>query len=361
MKVLHLIDSLHTGGAERLLIDSLPLYGKYGISADLYLLDGRSTPFFHELKDTFRGRIYWSSDCSPYSPRQVTLIRNHIRDHHYDLVHVHLFPAMYWVAILKALHRFPLKLVFTEHNTDNRRVNSLFFRRIDRFIYRQYDAITAITPAVKQMLVEKVGVPEEKVQVIYNGIDLSRFEVKSDILTREPLPRQKAITIIQVSRFSEQKDQDTLIRALLLLDNKYRVIFAGDGPRRSICEEMTVKLGLDDRVQFLGVRSDVPDLLAQSDIVVQSSRWEGFGLAAIEGMAAGKPVIVSDVPGLSDLVNGYGLIFRSGDEQDLANKVKLLEDQKVRDEIVEKCLRRAEEFGIDTMVQNITSLYKRVL
>lgn len=360
MKVLHVINSLYTGGAERLLVDSLPLYASNGINVDLFLLTGADAPFLKELRKVFNGNVYISKANSLYSVKQLTEISNCIKMGHYDIIHGHLFPVLYWLSISKKLGKIDAKLVFTEHSTENKRINSIIFRQFDKSIYRSFDAITAITPQVKSALTSKLGISTNKIHVIYNGVDLSRFHNIEDT-QHSNLNSSKQITLIQVSRFTEHKDQDTLIRALAKLDNRYKLLLVGDGPRRIECEELAKQLKIEDRVEFLGVRMDVPDLILSSDIVIQSSHWEGFGLTAIEGMASGKPVIASDVPGLSELVNHYGLVFKKGNVQDLTNKILELEDTNIKEKIIENCLRRAEQFSIKSMVSNISNLYNQLL
>lgn len=361
MKVLHVINSLYTGGAERLLVDSLPLYASNGIDVDLFLLTGADAPFLKELRRSFTGNIYISKANSLYSVKQLTEISNCIKKGYYDIIHGHLFPVLYWLSILKKLGKIDAKLVFTEHNTENKRINSIIFRQIDKPIYKSFDAITAITPQVKNVLTSKLGISKNKIHVIYNGIDLSRFHHEEDTLhncNRNPL---KQTTLIQISRFTGQKDQDTLIKAFSKLDKRYKLLLVGDGPRKSICEEVAKQLKIEDRVEFLGVRMDVPDLILSSDIVIQSSHWEGFGLTAIEGMAAGKPVIASDVPGLSDIVRGYGLVFEPENGTQLAQQIVSLQDGNLYEEVSNKCRERSVDFSISAMTNNLIVLYESLI
>lgn len=362
MKVLHVINSLYTGGAERLLVDSLPLYASNGIDADLFLLAGADAPFLKELRRSFNGNIYLSKANSLYSVKQLTEISNCIKMGHYDIIHGHLFPVLYWLSMLKKLGKINAKLVFTEHNTENRRINSVLFRQFDKPIYKSFNAITAITPQVKNVLIRKLNIPSNKIHVIYNGIDLRRFDRVEKTLqdNNKPLSKQ-IITIIQVSRFTEQKDQDTLIKALSKLDKRYKLLLVGDGPRKSICEELVKQLMIEDRVEFLGVRMDVPDLILSSDIVIQSSHWEGFGLTAIEGMAVGKPVIASDVPGLSDIVRGYGLVFEPENDTQLAQQIVSLQDGNLYEEVSNKCRERSVDFSISSMTNNMIALYESLI
>ena len=109
----------------------------------------------------------------------------------------------------------------------------------------------------------------------------------------------------------------------------------------------------------MSVREDAISILKASDIVVMSSNFEGFGLAAVEGMAAGKPVIASDVEGMSNIVEGAGLLFEPHNEKDLAAKIRLLmEDQLFYKSVSEKCKQRSEKYDVSVMGNRYNQLYQ---
>lgn len=354
MKILHIINSLNMGGAEKLLVDSLPIYSEYGVDVDLLLLNKGETPFLKELECKFSGSIYFSSVNKYYSLIQILEIKKYmLKD--YDVIHVHLFPAMYWSSIARYIFGFSGKLVFTEHSTHNIRLQNLLFRQIDKIIYRKYDKVTAITPQVKEVLINKLKLNCEKIEVVYNGIDLTKYK-NIQAYPKIDFFNENDIILIQVSRFSVQKDQNTLIKALFLLPEKYKLLLVGDGENKKKCEYLVKKLSLENRVKFLGERQDVCRLLKTSDIIVQSSNWEGFGLSVVEGMATGKPVVVSDVPGLGDLVKDFGLLFEKGNENDLKLRILSLENEDFYNEIALKCKKRASNFDIHNMVENMINL-----
>ena len=142
----------------------------------------------------------------------------------------------------------------------------------------------------------------------------------------------------------------------------YHAVFVGDGARRTICETLAIHEGVKDRVHFLGVRNDVPCIIHSVDVVVMSSHWEGFGLAAVEGMAAGKPVIASDVPGLSEVVKGAGVLFEQGNVKMLSEQINaLLTDGKYYEDIAHKCLLRAQRYDIYTMEKQYEEIYQSVM
>lgn len=358
MRVLHIINSLRTGGAEKLLVDSLPLYKDSNTHVDLLILDATETPFLKKLKITFCGKIYFSKIKNIYSPLQILQIQKYLKA--YDIVHGHLFPVVYWLSIAKLLSNSRTKIVFTEHSTNNKRLRNKIFRQVDKVFYKPYHKITAITPQVKEVLVRKLNIPEKKIEVIYNGIDTKRYEDATPY-DKSAFFNRNNIILIQVSRFQIQKDQKTLIRAMSLLSEQYKLLLVGDGEFRVECEELVSELGLYNRILFLGERMDVPELLKTSDIVVQSSHWEGFGLSIIEGMAAGLPAVASDVEGLRELVKNYGFLFEAGSAESLAEKINLLSDKYIYREMAEKCLQRAKEFHILEMIKRNVKLYNRLL
>ena len=122
------------------------------------------------------------------------------------------------------------------------------------------------------------------------------------------------------------------------------------------------ELGLQKRVLFLGIRTDVARLLKTASVSIVSSHWEGFGLAAVEGMAVMKPVIATNVPGLSNVVKGAGILFEKGNEKELASKInELLNDQYYYNAVAEAGFERAKQYDINSMVDKLIGSYRRML
>lgn len=168
--------------------------------------------------------------------------------------------------------------------------------------------------------------------------------------------------VIQISAFRNQKDQETLIKAMQYCSENVILWLVGDGENRMKCENLVKELNLSERIIFLGIRTDIPQLLRNTDIVVLSSHWEGFGLAIVEGMATNLPVIASDVPGLRDIVNGAGLLFPVGDEKILAEKINsLISDKDFYERTAKACFERAKQYDINVMVEQYIELYKHLL
>lgn len=359
MKILHIINNLSAGGAEKLILESLPLYRDKGIDVHLLLLNNNKPAFYEELIKTACCPVYILGSGSVYNPLLIFRIIPFLKK--FDLVHVHLFPALYWVAIAKILSFSRTVLCFTEHGTTNRRRNNPLFKPIDRLIYKQYRKIISISADVDESIRAYLGIAGEKITLIRNGINLE------NIYKAKPYPKtdffddDKASQIVQVSRFFEPKDQQTLIRSLTYLPENVKLILVGEGEMLPHCRELVKQLQIENRVLFTGIRLDVPHLLKTADIVVLSSKHEGLSLACLEGLASGKPFVASEVPGITGIVKGAGILFPLGDAEVLALEIQnLLSDEKHYKRIASDCLKRAADYGIEKMIDQYIALWHEV-
>lgn len=354
MNILQVINKFMVGGAERLLSDYIPLMAQHH-HVEVLTLQEEDSHFVGKLREAGI-QVHCLHLRHLYSPLAIWSIRRFLkRNPQYDVLHVHLFPSQYWVPL--AAIGLNMKLVWTEHNTFNRRWNIPWLRPIEKKIYALYDKIICISPATLEatMAWTQAQPSDARYCVIENGVDISRFRKAA---VAKPYPH----CLIQVSRFEEQKDQDTVIRALKLLDEDIHVMFVGVGTRLQQCQQLAEELGVQHRAHFLGIRNDIRELLSSADIGVISSHWEGFGLVAVEAMANGLPVIASDVDGLKQVVEGAGLLFPAGDVNALAEHVRaVLSDKSLYEELSQKSLGRAEKYDISTMCNNYIKVYEDIL
>jgi glycosyltransferase involved in cell wall biosynthesis len=173
---------------------------------------------------------------------------------------------------------------------------------------------TTISKAATERFVSAHVLPRDTLTV-YNGVDTARFRS-----LRPPLGRAGPFRWIAVGRLEPQKDYPTLLRALALVSDASLAI-AGQGAGRTELETLTNQLGVADRVEFLGVRQDIPELLSRYDGFVLSSAWEGFGIGLVEAMAAGLPVIATRSGGPQEIIGDdgdAGLLVPTADPRALA-------------------------------------------
>ena len=361
MKIIHIIGNMGSGGAEKLLLETLHLYKKNGVICDLLVFDGKDYSFMKALKGLECCTVFSLGNGSIYNPLLIIKLIPFLRK--YNIAHVHLFPAQYWVVLSKLLSFSKIKLILTEHSSTNSRMKLILLRGIDKFIYKSYSKIVCITDEIQEKFIQYTNLGREKFITIHNGVNLetitnalpySKNEI-SDIIH----PEDKLL--IQVSRFCSPKDQGTVIKSLLYLPKEVKLILVGEGDLKEQNQNLALDLGLNERVLFLGLRMDVPRLLKSSDIVILSTFYEGLSLSSIEGMASGKPFLCSNVEGLSNIVSDAGVLFEKEDVKGLAEIIKnLLTNPDLYNTIVNNCINKAKKYDINKMVAKHIDLYKSI-
>lgn len=353
MRILQVISSLRIGGAEKLISELSPLLRALGHNVDVLTFDGTSTHFKKALVDAGITVISFGKGCNVYNPIFIYELLRLMR--HYDIVHTHNTAPQLFAAIASIF--CSVALVTTEHNTSNRRRSWKWYIPIDRWMYKQYRKVICISDQAKENLM-KTHPSLTNVCTIYNGVDVYKFH------NAKPLDTllSDRIVVVMVAGFRYQKDQDTLIKSFTHLDrNRFELWLVGDGERRSSLVQLINDLGLESTVKLLGIRTDIPEVLRSADIVVMSSHFEGLSLSNVEGMSVGKPFIASDVDGLREVVNGYGLLFPHKDDKALATIIQnLSEDKDYYQKVAEKCWERAQMFDIQKMIESYNELYNNL-
>jgi glycosyltransferase involved in cell wall biosynthesis len=362
LKILHIIDDLSPGGAERLLESSLPLIKERGNQVVLMLLEDNQCHYRNKIISN-KIPIIISPVNNMRSIRNIFYIKKFIRKEKIDVVHAHLFPVLYWVAFAKFFSReFPIT-VFTEHGVTNRRRTKKIFKFIENFIYTRFDHITCISTIVRSSLlnwVDKLKNSSTQVSVIENGIDLTYFS--SQIKIEKPdigfdYSNIKFVTMI--GRFVDSKDQVTLINSIELLPDNIHLLLVGIGENYESIKKYVQNKSIKHRVQFLGYREDIKEILHISSVVVLSSYKEGFGLAALEGMAMKKPVIGTNIDGLAQVIANKKLLFEVGDYMRLAEIIKeLFENENLYRELSRYCYDRSKTYDISNMINKWNDIYK---
>ena len=234
-----------------------------------------------------------------------------------------------------------------------------FLKKI--FALRFSTGIVSGSGTIKNFLVEYFGIKNEKITLIYNGINYERFEKKRNLVFNLNSP-----TIGVVGRLEEVKGHIYLLEALKILKDKNSlcpdVFLAGDGASRGILKKYVIENNLKF-VKFLGNVHDVPDFFSKIDILVIPSLSEGFGLVVIEGMVSGKIVIASDIKAMQELIkNGQtGLLFKSQNPDSLADiLLKVLNDKEIFKKLQNGALSFAEENKKLFDVQEVSKSYQKL-
>ncbi len=354
MKILHVITSLRTGGAEKLMVDLLPRLKSHGHQVDLLLFDGTDTPFRQNIEAAGIKVFDLGIGGSVYSPLRILKLIPYLKQ--YDVVHTHNTAPQLFAALGSVL--CSVVLCTTEHNTSNRRRGWTWYVPVDRWMYNRYKRVICISQKAEENLRQYIGHSRAMITTVNNGVDVERYASATPSAELESIaPGSRKI--IMVAGFRWEKDQDTLIKAMTHLPNDFHLFLVGDGVRRPELEALTQELSLGNRVHLLGLRTDVPNLLHAADYVVMSSHFEGLSLSSVEGMSVGKPFLASDVDGLREVVKGAGILFPHGDSETLAQAISNLADNPEEYlAVADRCHLRAKQFDISTMTAGYNNLYK---
>lgn len=357
MKIVQIITSLETGGAEKLVVDLSKQFSEKLNSVDVISLSNKKTPFWYDLENT--NKIVGLTEGSVYNPLLIFKLIPYLSK--YDIIQVHLFPALYWVVLAKWISFNKAKIFYTEHSTNNKRRSNFLFKIFDRIIYRGINKIITIADEVDVNLKNHLNFQEHKFYKIYNGVNVEKF-LNADVYNKSEFFNNTDFTIIQVSSFRYPKDQSTIIRALTLLPESVKLILVGDGPNKFDCQNLCIELNVADRVLFLGIRMDVPSLLKMCDVIALSSYHEGLSISNLEGMSVNKPFIGSNVQGIREVVENYGLLFERGDYIEFSELIlKLMSNKDFYFNIANKCLSRAKQFDESIMINEYLKIYSNNL
>ncbi len=349
MRVAHVHRMRGIGGSERHLLTLLPALAERGIEPVFVGLDDPAwnPSDFYGALEVPAVRLPAPHDLDP------RLLARLVRDLRADVVHTHLVHADVYGGVAAALRG--ARLVSTKHNDDPFRLGP--FRYVERGLARVASRIVTITEALREFTVERVGIPAEKVETIHYGMD----ELPAAWGENPPdaVPAGARV-LLAVSRLTRQKGVDLAVRALPSLpDDTVLVVLSSTQEERAELETLARGLGVGRRLFLLGRVPDVAAWLRRAVVLVHPARWEGFGLAVLEAMLAGLPVVASNVSSLPELVvdGQTGLLVRPDDPSALALGIaRALEDA---DRLGAAGRERAhEEFSVARMADRTAELYR---
>lgn len=362
MKVLQIIDSLpNTSGGARFVCNLAKQIAQRKIEVHVLLIDGKQSYFLDELRNaSITVFALDENTTNRYKPKYVKQIAALISQ--YDIVHVHVFPASYLVAIASFISKKKTPIVFTEHAAYNRRATNSCFKVVEKLMYSRFSKIVGISSAVQLFVEKNISIKEGKFVVIDNGVDFNSI-INSPAADRSDFNLFQTDNVLcMAARFADEKDQGTVIRALVDLPANFKLVFAGDGPNLEKYRKLAEQLGVLQRIRFLGARSDIYQIIKMSDINILSSHYEGFGLSAVEAMAAAKPIIATNVPGLAEVVGNAGLLFNVGDYEKLTTLIlQLGTNHLFYKKVSEQCFLRSKLYNIEIMTNKYIEVYEEVL
>ena len=346
-KILIIINNLGIGGAERLVVDDIN--EMTSMSLDITLITLKQEPresFYGELR-LKKGKVF----CLPFKGFSdirawFRLIRL-IRELNPDLVVTHLWFTNV-VGRVGAKLAGVSNIISFEHNVyDSLKSKKMFL--LDKLLSPLSRKIIAVSEAVKQSLVHH-GINKKRIEVILNGIDLSRFQFTGRNLSirKELGIPDEAFVFIFIGRLIRQKGVDILLEALRNISGAY-LLLVGGGVERHTLEEQCLSLGLRERIIFLGRRLDAAELIKASDCFVLPSRYEGLPMVLVEALASGIAIVVTDFHSAREVIEDEtnGLIVPRENPDALTKAMaRLMNDKDLRDKLSFNAKISRERFSI---------------
>jgi glycosyltransferase involved in cell wall biosynthesis len=362
-KVLQIIDGLNVGGAEMLLIDLVR--GLRNADYDVVVAYSTPGPLESRLRELDIPLFHLPRKFR-VDPMLFLGIWKLIKKEKPDIVHTHLFKSDLHGRIAAWLSKVPL-IISTVHNNDAW-IRKFPLGQIYGWTARLAHLIIAVSEEVREYHIQYANTPADKIQVISNGVDISRFanpDLDPKKFRAELGIESSAPVLGIIGRLQPQKDHENFLNAAVLIANEFpsaRFVIIGDGPLRDALIEKTKELNLSGNVIFTGIRHDIPLALAALDVMVISSRWEGLPVTLLEALAARRVVVATNVGGIADVVTSgeSAMLVPAEDHMALAEScMRVLRDPQLAFALANAGFERVNStFSMDAMMRKTVTLYQ---
>jgi N-acetyl-alpha-D-glucosaminyl L-malate synthase BshA len=322
--------------------------------------------FYHEV----RVPTYPLFDYPPYETALASTMVDVIANNQLQLLHVHYAiphaSAAYMAKKILEGDGKKIPVITTLHGTDITLVGrDKTYAPVVTFSINQSDAITAVSSNLRDETYKNFPI-RKNIEVIRNFVDVKRFRKKPIDAFRKVIAPDNERIVTHASNFRRLKRVDDVVRIFAEINKniKSKLLLVGDGPERPMAESMCRDLGICDDVRFVGKQEQIEEILAISDLFILPSDYESFGLAALEAMAAGVPVISTNAGGLPEInINGKtGFLSDVGNVKEMAaNAITLLQDEETLEHFRKNAREQADKFDITNIVPQYEALYDRFL
>lgn len=363
IKVLHVIGNFDAdrGGAQKIVLAILN-----GVNSDIF--QNQVLHFFGDgslaKECEFPVLVSGLKAASSFDLRIFYRVRTYISEHRPDIVHIHSVVAgLYARGVCSELG---IPTITTVHSSSY----PYLHRTLEARSINKSKAVVAVSMQAENSAISSLGVDRSLLSVVYNGVDIQ--SISSAAIEVNPLGKRKELGLSEhdcvlccIGRHTKAKGLDVLLKAMVLMIAvrpcvKLVLVGSGDATDGLKCDANS--MGLNKNVSFIGARTDVFEVLQATDICVFPSRWEGFGLAAVEAMAAGKCVAASNIDVFKEVLGDSATYFELTPEAISKTLLEIIEDRRTRDERALAGQKFAlERYSLQTMCNKYEALYQRVL
>ena len=322
--------------------------------------------FYHEVQVA----TYPLFDYPPYETALSSTLVDVIKNNSLQLLHVHYAiphaSAAYMAKKILEQEGIHIPVITTLHGTDITLVGrDKTYAPVVAFSINQSDVITAVSHNLRDETFNTFRI-QKPIEVIHNFVDVQRFNRKPiDAFKKVIAPHGERI-LLHASNFRKVKRIEDVVRIFANVQEQIpsKLLFVGDGPERPEIESICRELNLMDQVRFVGRQEQMEDILAIADLFLLTSEYESFGLAALEAMAAGVPVVSTNAGGLPEInvpgITGY--LSQVGDVKDMTeHALQILKDDKTLKQFKQQAFKHAGTFDIHNIIPLYEALYNRFL
>jgi L-malate glycosyltransferase len=320
--------------------------------------------FYHEV----RVPTYPLFDYPPYETALASTMVDVILNNQLDLLHVHYAiphaSAAYMAKKILEKQGKSIPVITTLHGTDITLVGKdKTYAPVVTFSINESDAITAVSNNLRDETYKFFKI-EKEIEVIHNFVDVQRFQRKPlDAFKKVIAPNGERI-MLHASNFRKVKRVQDVVKIFAQVNKVIpsKLLFVGDGPERPGAESMARDLGISDEIRFVGKQEQMEDILGVADLFLLTSEYESFGLAALEAMAAGVPVISTNAGGLTEIneQGKTGYLSDVGDVDDMSkHAISILSNDQILQQFKEQAGTHAAKFDIMNIIPQYEKLYNR--
>lgn len=361
--VLHIASRLPVGGVETMILNEIRGYNKDRFNVTVCCLKEGGEIADELIKEGYDVKILHKMNRHGFDIGTLIALYRFITTRNIHIIRTHQYHANLYGRLAGVLAKVPVKISTFQNVYDFPRKPKLHRSILNYILSFCSDVLVACSNAVASDMIKYDKVRPHKIKVIYNGLNIDKFNspyTRNEARKLLNLPGDEII-IGSVGRLDEQKGHHYLIEASAKLKD-HTLAIAGDGPLQEELKNQATRS--NTKVLFMGMMmpEEVPIFMRALDIFCFPSLWEGFGIAIAEAMAAGLPVIATDIAPLREVVGNAGIIVTPGDSTKLTKALKMLiDDPSLRDTLAQKAKDRAETFSIDNSVKAFEGLFESAL
>ncbi len=369
MKILHIIDTLGLGGAQTLLKG---IFEKKKNNNDIFIFALRSVK--PEIK-IISERIFTSEKTNKYSFSSIKNIKTLIRKENITILHCHLFKSCVFGYLIKRFYFKNIKLIFHEHGNiiyvdGSSKVESLIYKFFIKTTVRKINLYISITKAMQSKLQKCASIPDNKIQLLYNYIDINKFKpaenYRVNIFRKEFNFKENEFIVGFAARIVKRKGWREFIKAAKLViskNNLVKFLIAGSGEEQTKLKNLIKNEKIQDKVVYIGFCDNMYKFYSVLNCFVIPSHWEPMGITELEAQAMKIPVIASDVSGLNEIVidNKNGLLFEAKNHKALSEKINMLiENPEISNKIIKGGSENIKKYDINNYITQLNNIYTKI-